>query len=292
MASTGPSSLSRDATTAVSRLLQNFDTSATRLSAILSTSTGVDKFLLTIYYTLKFLYPQIARVRALRLRSQVSEVLKTASPALIPGEAVIAVQRLGRTDQALAATDVSLRNLAALVSEFRMISRLWGLLTMYRWARGTWNAPPPGTRVDAAIVWGQIGACTVYQALENVAFLAGKGVLRGDWVSPERQATMWVVSCRFWFAHTVLEAWRLVRESRRTKMENRLNATGEKEAKIQARQQKKAWYRAWWTNAGYAPMALHYSLANGLISDDTLGALGLVVAYNSFGHMWRETART
>lgn len=284
MAPSTVSSVPGDLSSMLSRLLSTLDSSATRLSAILSTSTGVDKFMLTIYYTLKLLYPQITRVRDLRMRAAVSATpLAKTSPALVPGQAVAAVQLASPIDSWLVATDTSMRLTAAMVSEFRMISRLWGMLTMYRWAKGTYLAPPP----DSPIVWGQIAACSAYQVLENVAYLAGKGIIRGDWVSPERQGKMWVLSCRFWLVHTALEAWRLLRERQRAK---KTAATGEKEDKIRTKEAKKAWNRAWYINAGYAPMALHYSIPTGLISDDALGVLGLIVAYNSFGHMWRQAA--
>ncbi|KAF2156955.1 hypothetical protein K461DRAFT_273049 [Myriangium duriaei CBS 260.36] len=100
---------------------------------------------------------------------------------------------------------------------------------------------------------------------------------------------MWVLSCRFWFVHTVLEGVRLVREKQRVNQRARVVGE-EKEEKVRAKEEQAAWYRAWYSNAGYAPMALHYSFASGLISDDVLGALGLVVAYNSFGHLWRQSA--
>ncbi|KAF4551237.1 Peroxisomal biogenesis factor 11-like protein 2 [Elsinoe fawcettii] len=266
--------------------LSTLDRSATRLSSILSTSTGIDKFMLTLYYTLKLVYPQISRIRALRLQHHLSAFLKSANSALLPGESLIAVLQLSKTDAYLAETDKSLRLLAAMISEFRMITRLWGLLTMYRWAKGTWVAPPQDTLVKA-VTWGQITACTVYQALENVAYLAGKGILRGEAVSAERQKAMWLWSCRAWFVHTALEVVRLVRV-------RQLSGLGEKEVNGEVSEKRKgeekAWWRSWYVNAAYTPIAMHYSTEGGLIGDDTLGLLGVVVGYNTFGHMWSQSS--
>ncbi|KAF2225883.1 hypothetical protein BDZ85DRAFT_258244 [Elsinoe ampelina] len=267
--------------------LSTLDRSSTRLSAILSTSTGIDKFMLTLYYTLKLIYPQISRLRALRLQHHLSAFLTKANSALLPGESLVAVLQLSKTDAWLAEADKSMRLAAAMVSEFRMITRLWGLLTMYRWAKGTWVAPPADGVVKAA-TWGQIVACTVYQALENVAFLAGKGILRGEAVGPERQKAMWLWSCRAWFVHTALEAVRLVRTRQIQGLGEKEGVNGEVSAK--RREEEKAWWRSWFVNAAYSPMAIHYSVEGGLIADDTLGLLGLVVGYTTFGHMWAQSS--
>ncbi|PNS19243.1 hypothetical protein CAC42_2420 [Sphaceloma murrayae] len=266
--------------------LSTLDRSATRLSTILSTSTGIDKFMLTIYYTLKLLYPQISRVRALRLQHHLSTFLTKANSALLPGESLIAVLQLSKTDAYLEEADKSMRLAAAMISEFRMITRLWGMLTMYRWAKGTWIAPPQDGIVKAC-TWGQITACSVYQVLENVAYLAGKGIVRGEAVSPARQKAMWLWSCRAWTVHTALEVVRLLRT-------RQLTGIGEKEASGEVGgkrvEEERAWWRSWFVNAAYAPMAVHYSVENGLIGDEVLGMLGVVVGYNTFGHMWAQSA--
>lgn len=289
MAPSSISSVPSDIHSSLSQLLLKLDSYTARLSAILSTPTGIDKFMLTIYYTIKLVLPQIKRVRLARAKAQLSSFAAKASPALLPGETLVAVTSLSRTDRALAATETGAAALSGIVSEFRMVGRLWGLMTMYRWGRAT-ALNPPGGKLDTAIVAGQVFACTMYQVLENVAFLAGKGVISGEWVRPEKLGRMWLLSCRFWFAHTVLEAWRLLREKSRLDKKIDAAVSGEKEDKIAVKKEVQAWNRAWYSNAAYAPMALHWSFATGLIPDEVVGALGLVVSYNTFGHMWRSSA--
>ncbi|TKX25728.1 hypothetical protein C1H76_2007 [Elsinoe australis] len=267
-------------------ILQTFlklDSTATRLSVLLSTPTGIDKFMLTIYYTLKLLYPQISRLRALRLQHHLSTFLIKASSALLPGESLVAVLQLSKTDERLAEADKSMRLAAAMIGEFRMITRLWGMLTMYRWAKGTWLSPP-GDAVVRGCTWGQIAACSVYQVLENVAYLAGKGIIRSERLGPEAQKAMWLWSCRAWSVHTILEAVSLLRQRQ---VKEQKGEKGEVETK---KAEEQAWWRSWFVNAAYAPMAVHYSVENGLFSDDHLGVLGLIVGYNTFGHMWAQTA--
>lgn len=288
MATKTPPSMTSELVAAAHRGAARLDRASGKLSGILSTAVGIDKFMLTGYYTLKLVYPQITRVRALRQQHFLQSHIETIDTGLQSGK-TLALLHLDQTDQYLEATDKSARLLAATISEFRMITRLWGLLTMYRWAKGTWHAPPKDALIRY-LTWGQIVACTGYQALENVAYLAGKGILRGQHFGAEQQKDMWLVSCRFWLAHTVFEAVKLLRQSQLSGEESPGGYGAEKEGKIKKREETAAWRRAWYTNAAYAPMALHYSLENGLLSDDALGVLGVVVGYNTFGHLWRSAA--
>ena len=67
----------------------------------------------------------------------------------------------------------------------------------------------------------------------------------------------------------------------------------ELERKAAAREEKE-WLARWKTrlgvNAAYAPMTVHYSFANGFLSDQSNAALGCVVAWLTFGDAWRKTA--
>ncbi len=50
------------------------------------------------------------------------------------------------------------------------------------------------------------------------------------------------------------------------------------------------WKREVGVNAAYAPMTVHYSLENGVLSEGAIGALGVVVAWLTMGKAWRECA--
>ena len=50
------------------------------------------------------------------------------------------------------------------------------------------------------------------------------------------------------------------------------------------------WKREVGVNAAYAPMTVHYSLENGVLSEAAIGVLGVVVAWLTMGKAWRECA--
>lgn len=194
-----------------------------------------------------------------------------------------------------------------------MFLRLWGLLGIYSWGVSTYFTPPKDGIVKA-ITWGQVVACVIFQSLENGAYLAGKGVL--GW-KKERVARAWIWSGRAWCAYVALELarlgyeWRelkgqdLERRKRKT-MELEKSQLAEKEGEmvekgeLESRMDKvedeelkerwDKWYRATGVNVAYAPMTVHYSLEDGILSEGVIGALGAVVGALSFGQVWKATA--
>lgn len=154
-------------------------------------------------------------------------------------------------------------------------------------------------------------ACVLYQGLENGAYLAGKGVL--DW-SKESIAKAWIWSGRAWCAYVALELARLGYEwgelkgqdfgrqrrksidLRETENEGEIVEKGELELRMDKvedeglKERWEKWYRDVGVNVAYAPMTVHYSLENGILSDGAIGGLGAVVGALSIGQAWKETA--
>lgn len=153
-------------------------------------------------------------------------------------------------------------------------------------------------------------ACAIYQGLENGAYLAGKGVL--GW-KKERIAKAWIWSGRAWCAYVALELARLGYEwgelkgqdlgRQRRKSGELQGADNEGETvekgELELRMDKVEddglkerwgkWYREVGVNVAYAPMTVHYSLENGILSDGAIGGLGAVVGALSIGQAWKET---
>lgn len=127
----------------------------------------------------------------------------------------------------------SLLALSALFSNLRSSLRLFGLLGIYTWALSLWNSPPPD-RILWGIAWAQVFANVAFQALENVAVLADKGVLRKGWegeVGRVRKGRLWRWSSRAWLVHVGLEVGRLGRVwrlgvGRRTEGEGEVEGKG------------------------------------------------------------------
>lgn len=274
-------------------LLSRGDDLAMHLTRVLATPAGIDKFLMTIYYTMKLVYPQIARLRALRADQHIQAFISKAAASLLPGETLVApIAALTPPDGTLATLEASSRALAALISDFRIFVRCWGLLGIYTWGRSTWTSPPED-KVLKRLVWGQVGVNTGFQLCENVAYLASKGVLRGPRFGTEMQNRWWMYSCRFWAAHTALEAARLLRvwqlSVREAQSEKNVEGLSSEEARAKKMEATQAWSRAWYVNAAYAPMTVHYSIPNGLLTDEWLGALGIIAGSIGLRHMWKQT---
>ena len=158
-----------------------------------------------------------------------------------------------------------------------------------------------------AITWGQVVACAIYQSLENGAYLAGKGVL--GW-KKEKVAKAWIWSGRAWCAYVALELARLGYEWRELRGQDvgrrrrkdlgleksQLAEKGELQLRMDKVEDERVkerwgkWYREVGVNMAYAPMTVHYSLEQGILSESMIGALGAVVGSLTIGQAWKETA--
>lgn len=245
---------------------------------LLSHTSTLDTTLLTLTYTLSLLKSLLPRLPA-------TSSLKSALPPLL-----------------------------AILSEYRILLRLPGLLSIYTGAVATYLSPPKD-RLLQSLAWAQLISIALFQALENAAFLADKGVLK--W-KPGRsgKASMW--SCRAWMVYVGLELGKLGYEYQartvKSPAEGKEKGIGERQIaegilstemidsdknlteleRKAAAMEEKEWLAGWKTrlavNAAYAPMTVHYSFANGFLSDHSSAALGCIVAWLTFGDAWRKTA--
>lgn len=245
---------------------RDVDAGIARLNRLLSTSSGIERVLSFLYYLCTLLAPQLSRA---------SLLLTIKLPTPVP---LLALTPASAT---LATTSTRLRRLAAKISDVRMFLRLWGLVGMYSWGKDTLHNPPKDA-VEQALVLGQVAVNVAYQVMENVAYLSSQKILG---IEKRVQARLWLWSTRCWFAHIVLEFLRLERvRSRREGKKSLL--TSREEEKTAAEN----WWKAWITNAANAPLSIHWSLADGLISDTAVGAFGTVGAVISLRDAWNKCA--
>ncbi|KAL9104858.1 MAG: hypothetical protein Q9163_000244 [Psora crenata] len=323
---TSPTSIGESALFSI--FVPSFANSATK-NRLLSHTATLDTTLLTISYTLRLLHSLLTRLPLISSSSRGSNNNHTAR-----------YQRLLFT-LVSSRPAFSLKSLTGLLDETRIVLRLWGLLGIYTWGASTYSSPPKDP-ILRLIAWSEIGSCAVYQALENGAFLADKGVLWG-W-SKQKVSRAWVWSSRAWMLYVGLELSRLGYEYRQQQQQQHdglghaearrgkgaaetvqegkeaeagdgssvvvvaeqegelkvaLNPEGELElrrqkAEEQQQQQQQEWWGRWKkdlnVNAAYAPMTVHYSREQGLLSESAIGVLGVVVAWWSFGDAWRASA--
>ncbi|KAF2705951.1 hypothetical protein K504DRAFT_460033 [Pleomassaria siparia CBS 279.74] len=303
-------------------LAHTTDANILRFSNLLSTPSGTDALLCTVGYTLDLLSTLISQYLSQNLISAATPTLRssrTTNPidhhVVLPPPHMQTLSRMRTCSKALAST----------ISDYRIFVRLWGLFGIYTWARSTYLTPSlpsaasRGERALRAITWTQVVAGVAFQVLENGAYLASKGAI---WTSSDgddaagsssktREAAWWIWSSRFWAAHVGLELVRLYLQSRSTSRSGagagaaltraavssekdgiEAAADGEKEYKILREEQKREdwlWWRDAVSNAAYAPMTLHWSVEEGLLSELGVGILGTVAGGALLVDKWRET---
>lgn len=273
------------------------DAILTRLNYVLSSSAGVEAVLCTLCYTLVFTHAQLQR-RLERQYGRLAVALASkASESMYPGETVLASIEPPRTR--LSETCASVKALADLIADFRVFVRLWGLVSIYASARDNYMTPP-GDAILKLVTWAQVGANTAFQVLENGAYLANKGVLRGGkWTN--RESHWWVLSNRCWMAHSVLEFLRLLRV-RQLRYNEEFGAKAEQqdepkmgvagsEVKVQSEALKKRWQRDFYANAGWFPLTLHWSFedeSSSPMSETWIGICGMVPGVIGLMNAWEQ----
>jgi hypothetical protein len=244
------------------------DALLTRLSKVLSTSTGVDSTLTLVGYSLYLLSSQLPRLELALLRMQLGHS-KSGAAAIIK----------------LAELQASSKTLATMCSDFRTFTRLWGLLGVYAMAKRNWISPPKDT-VLKAVAYAQTSALGMYYIYENGYYLAGKGVLRG-WTG--EKIKRWAkISLNAFLAFVVLEFVRLYRV--RTLTQARKGNVVEAKERAQIENEENIWKKSAAMNTIYAPLSVHWASESGLLSEGVVGALMSWVGLIKFRAAWAAAA--
>ncbi|CAO1599605.1 hypothetical protein XANCAGTX0491_003324 [Xanthoria calcicola] len=200
-----------------------------------------------------------------------------------------------------------LSSLSALLSETRTTLRLSGLIPIYTWAHSTYHSSPP-TLTAHITTTTQILAGIAFQTLENLAHLGDKSILP---LSPQRRAKYWRWCCRAWAVHVFLELAKLLLLARKRALDadsakvledekslrdtdgaemDRRDLAATTKQQQQEEQETESWWRELKINLAYAPMTLHYSLANGLLNDSTVALCGVLASYWGLKGAWMRKA--
>lgn len=264
---------------AFTSILQATDRNILRVQKLFSTPAGIDVTLSLTYYTLRFTHARLIERLSKQYEKLAVDFASQASGALVPGETMVATISAPQTK--LAETCTTVKTAAGAISDFRAFTRLWGLLGIYSWARGTYLSPPKD-QIIKAIVWIQIVAGFWYAVLENGAYLVTKGVLRGPkWSEREEKWYRWSSSA--WLVHIVLEAAAMLRQ-RQLEADSR-DVVKSKEADRQ-------WQLDFYRNASWAPLAYHWSVRDGEspVTETYLGLLGMFPGIVRLRGLWAATA--
>jgi hypothetical protein len=280
------------------------------IRSLLSTSSGLETVLSTINSASHALHYILASAPARELRSRLQTLL-----LLLPTESSIQLSRR----RAIASPSLSaapsqsspaaLLTLSSLISEARFTLRLLGLISLWSWGSATVKSPP-ADYVLRTVAFLQIFANMVYQILENIAYLASKGIAGKRLVSRCGGVKKWYLwSTRAWLGYVILDFAKLGREYSLRKEQSReqksiqQSAQGIVETAIdvargkggeneEARKQEvRKWKKSLFTNLAWTPLFLHWSVEQGIgVPDSWTGFLSLVAGTWNVHDSWTASA--
>lgn len=98
------------------------------------------------------------------------------------------------------------------MSETRYTIRLLGLVPLWTWGSATLKSPPSDP-IIRNLTLAQVAVNMVYQFLENVGYLASKGVISKKWIDRWGGINKWYLwSIRAWFGHIIFQFFVLWRQ--------------------------------------------------------------------------------
>ncbi|KAN0067382.1 hypothetical protein V8E54_014472 [Elaphomyces granulatus] len=187
------------------------------------------------------------------------------------------------------AEEAPLLALSSLLSETRFTLRLLGLVSAWKWGSDTVRSPPKD-RVLRAIAFLQVLTYVLYQSLENLAYLASKGIagkrLVDRWGGGVDVWYLW--STRAWLSHVVLDFIKLGREnSVKKKMKKMMKKTDDDEEEV------RKWRKTLLNNLIWAPLYVHWSLERGIgVPESLTGLVGLIAGAWGLHDSWKATAKS
>ncbi|GAW24823.1 hypothetical protein ANO14919_144170 [Xylariales sp. No.14919] len=275
----------------------NVDAFLAHLQRCLATPTGIDTVLLFICYSSRLTSAALTTLVQPALKRSASRLIALAS-ALPPSATLIFNAKTLPSSSVAFVLELAkrLKALSGLTSEARTIMRLWGLLGMYFWARRLvlkWRQQKQqgDGKFETSIAWSQLAACVAFQALENGTYLASRGVL--GWApATQKKAAVW--SARFWGSFVGLELIRLFYESSKRGRRSRAEKfAGGKTVAVVEREEREwteNWRKTVVRNLAWAPLTVHWSLEQGLVSELGIGALASIPSVIQIRDLWRNTA--
>lgn len=136
--------------------------------------------------------------------------------------------------------------------------------------------------------------------MENIAFLAEKGIISKKWVEKWGLGGVgrWYIwSTRAWLGHVLLEFVRLGRERslRLQRQQDREEEEGEKigreELRVAKEKEVLSWKKALVGNLCWAPLCVHWSLEEGVgVPEEITGFISLLAGLWDLRDSWRMTA--
>ncbi|KAJ5674553.1 Peroxisomal biogenesis factor 11 [Penicillium maclennaniae] len=264
--------------------------SANRLRGLLSSAAGEERVLATVGYVASILHHLCASAPWIALQTRLSLLTRLKGRA--------ASQHVKPTPTG---TKSKFAALSSLASETRYNLRLFGLIPLWVWGSETLRSPPADPIIRTLTIL-QVISNVIYQFLENVSYLASKGIISRKFIDKHGGTAIWEMwSTRGWFGHIFFEFFVLWRQhvlrKRRVAAQRAADGTTEsKETKAEdaeaMRLEIRSWRKSLVNNTLWAPLCLHWCFEKGIgVPDHLVGIISLGAGIWGLCDSWAATAK-
>lgn len=156
-----------------------------------------------------------------------------------------------------------LKNLYTLTSDIRTYIRVWSLLDYVEWTISSCASPSEDV-VVRSIEYVQLVSSIWYQVLEDIAYLGSKKVIP---MTSNTEYKLWAYSCMGWAIYVYLDYAKMF---------------------LQYRETGKVDWRSFIINTCWAPLSIHWSTGNGLLSEFAVGLLGSIAVLSKSIPKWKR----
>ncbi|PWY87019.1 hypothetical protein BO94DRAFT_535128 [Aspergillus sclerotioniger CBS 115572] len=259
--------------------LQTTDGTVDRLDRLMATAAGQERVLAVTGYLAHTLHhilssaPWIAFQTRLSLLARLRNHSKSPSP---------------KPTSSSASQKPRLLALSSLMSETRFTLRLLGLVPLWTWGSHTIKSPP-ADRILYILTLLQVFVNVIYQALENVGYLASKGIVSKRFVDRWGGIDKWYIwSTRAWFGHIFFQFFVLWRG---TVLRKRKMATADSKEKQDAlKAEIRSWRKSLMNNVCWAPLCLHWCFEKGIgFPEHLTGFVSFLAGAWEFCDSWAAT---
>lgn len=193
-----------------------------------------------------------------------------------------------------------------LLTETRTTLRLLNLLPMTLGLRRLLTSSSAGTGTDSedpilhTLSVTQLASYTIYQLLENTAYLTDRGILPRSRLLRTTgpvgsTGPLYLLACRAWLLAVSLDFAKLYRSAALERTRRRDARAGYPHAKKLSEGEEAEWERRWWSTllrAGcWVPLAVHFSVPGGLrgVNRGVIGVLGGLAGWEGVVAGWEAT---
>ncbi|KAJ5756585.1 peroxin-11C Pex11C-Penicillium chrysogenum [Penicillium manginii] len=268
------------------------DVTIRRLDLLLSTADGQERVLATVNYVASILQHLCASAPFIAFQTRLS-LLARLKGRSIPKSLSSATTGTPSPSKWAA--------LSSLASETRYTIRLFGLLPLWIWGSETLKSPPADP-IIRTLTYLQIISNVIYQLLENVGYLASKGIISKRFVEKYGSLVQWEIwSTRGWFGHIFFEFFVLWRRHilRKRRVAAKRAAAGNVETKemveeedAETRAEIRSWRKSLVNNICWAPLCLHWCFEQGIgVPDNLVGVVSFMAGAWSLHDMWGATGK-